>query len=127
MRATLPILPYDERAAEWHGEERARLKRSGRIAPFADGQIAPARSTWSGSRRPVALARLRAGADPIAAGEPTEPDPWIPATIASRARAFSPRAPNRGDGSGGTVPCSDALSTIPDTRLSLRPASVVSS
>jgi len=40
VRATLPILPYDERAAEWHGEERARLERTGRTAPFIDGQIA---------------------------------------------------------------------------------------
>lgn len=40
VRATLPILPYDERAAEWHGEERARLERGGRSAPFVDGQIA---------------------------------------------------------------------------------------
>ncbi|MFO0549084.1 MAG: type II toxin-antitoxin system VapC family toxin [Polyangiaceae bacterium] len=40
VRATLPILPYDERAAEWHGEERARLERTGTIAPFVDGQIA---------------------------------------------------------------------------------------
>ena len=40
VRATLPILPYDERAAEWHGEERARLERAGRMAPFVDGQIA---------------------------------------------------------------------------------------
>ena len=40
VRATLPILPYDERAAEWHGEERARLEKAGRQAPFVDGQIA---------------------------------------------------------------------------------------
>lgn len=40
VRATLPILAYDERAAEWHGEERARLERAGRSAPFVDGQIA---------------------------------------------------------------------------------------
>lgn len=40
VRATLPILPYDDRAAEWHGEERARLERAGRMAPFVDGQIA---------------------------------------------------------------------------------------
>lgn len=40
VRPTLPILPYDERAAEWHGEERARLERTGRMAPFVDGQIA---------------------------------------------------------------------------------------
>ncbi len=40
VRATLPILPYDERAGEWHGEERARLERTGRMPPFVDGQIA---------------------------------------------------------------------------------------
>ena len=40
VKATLPILPYDERAAEWHGEERARLERAGKTAPFVDGQIA---------------------------------------------------------------------------------------
>jgi len=40
VRATLPILPYDERAAAWHGIERARLERAGRTAPFVDGQIA---------------------------------------------------------------------------------------
>ncbi len=32
VHATLPILPYDERAAEWHGEERARLERLGKKA-----------------------------------------------------------------------------------------------
>ena len=40
VRPTLPILPYDERAAEWHARERARLERNGRTAPFVDGQIA---------------------------------------------------------------------------------------
>lgn len=40
VRATLPVLPYDERAAEWHGAERARLERSGKKPPFVDGQIA---------------------------------------------------------------------------------------
>jgi tRNA(fMet)-specific endonuclease VapC len=40
VRPTLPILPYDARAAEWHGEERARLERAGRVAPFVDGQVA---------------------------------------------------------------------------------------
>ena len=40
VRPTLPILPYDARAAEWHGEERARLERAGRVAPFVDGQSA---------------------------------------------------------------------------------------
>jgi tRNA(fMet)-specific endonuclease VapC len=38
--ATLPILPYDDRAAVWHAEERARLARAGRTPPFVDGQIA---------------------------------------------------------------------------------------
>jgi tRNA(fMet)-specific endonuclease VapC len=40
VRPTLPILPYDERAAGWHAEERNRLERLGRTAPFVDGQIA---------------------------------------------------------------------------------------
>jgi tRNA(fMet)-specific endonuclease VapC len=35
-----PILPYDEAAATWHGEERARLEALGTPAPFVDGQIA---------------------------------------------------------------------------------------
>ncbi len=37
---SLPILPYDERAAEWHAAERARLTRAGKTPAFADGQIA---------------------------------------------------------------------------------------
>lgn len=37
---TVPILPYDTRAAEWHAAERARLTRIGKTPPFADGQIA---------------------------------------------------------------------------------------
>jgi tRNA(fMet)-specific endonuclease VapC len=37
---TMPILPYDERAAAWHAAERARLAHGGRTPPFADGQIA---------------------------------------------------------------------------------------
>ncbi len=40
VRASFPILPYDEAAAVWHGHERARLEALGRPAPFADGQIA---------------------------------------------------------------------------------------
>lgn len=40
VRASFPILPYDEAAASWHGEERARLEALGRPAPFVDGQIA---------------------------------------------------------------------------------------
>jgi tRNA(fMet)-specific endonuclease VapC len=37
---SFPVLPYDEAAATWHGEERARLEALGRPAPFVDGQIA---------------------------------------------------------------------------------------
>ncbi len=37
---TIPILAYDQPAAEWHAKERARLAASGETAPFADGQIA---------------------------------------------------------------------------------------
>jgi tRNA(fMet)-specific endonuclease VapC len=40
VRASLPILPYDDVAATWHGEERARLEALGRPKPFMDGQIA---------------------------------------------------------------------------------------
>lgn len=37
---TFQILPYDEVAAAWHADERARLERAGTTAPFVDGQIA---------------------------------------------------------------------------------------
>jgi tRNA(fMet)-specific endonuclease VapC len=40
VQGSFPILPYDEAAAAWHGEERARLEALGRPAPFVDGQIA---------------------------------------------------------------------------------------
>ena len=40
IRATVPILPYDRTAAEWHARERARLTSLGKTPPFADGQIA---------------------------------------------------------------------------------------
>jgi tRNA(fMet)-specific endonuclease VapC len=40
VRASFPMLAYDEAAAEWHGEERARLESLGRPGPFVDGQIA---------------------------------------------------------------------------------------
>lgn len=36
----IPILPYDERAALWHAEERARLSVKGIVIPYLDGQIA---------------------------------------------------------------------------------------
>lgn len=40
VRGSFPNLPYDEAAAQWHGEERARLESLGRPVPFVDGQIA---------------------------------------------------------------------------------------
>ncbi len=40
VRASFPILPYDDAAATWHGHERARLEALGRQAPYVDGQIA---------------------------------------------------------------------------------------
>jgi len=40
VRGSFPILPYDEAAATWHGEERARLETLGRPVPFVDRQIA---------------------------------------------------------------------------------------
>lgn len=36
----ITILPYDDRAAEWHATERVRLERIGRTPPFIDSQIA---------------------------------------------------------------------------------------
>lgn len=40
VRASFPILSYDEAAARWHGEERARLEALGRPVPYVDAQIA---------------------------------------------------------------------------------------
>ena len=42
---TVPILPYDQQAAEWHAYERARLVQLGRTPAFADGQIAAVAQT----------------------------------------------------------------------------------
>jgi tRNA(fMet)-specific endonuclease VapC len=39
IATAMPILPYDQQAAEWHAAERARLARIGKTPPFADGQI----------------------------------------------------------------------------------------
>jgi tRNA(fMet)-specific endonuclease VapC len=36
----VPILAYDQRAAEWHARERTRLVDIGKTPPFVDGQIA---------------------------------------------------------------------------------------
>ena len=38
--ASIPVLEYDQRAADWHALERARLSAAGRTPPFVDGQIA---------------------------------------------------------------------------------------
>ena len=40
VRRTMLILPYDDRTAEWHAIERARLSSKGIITSFVDGQIA---------------------------------------------------------------------------------------
>jgi len=40
VKRTMLILPYDDRAAEWHAGERARLSLKGLTPPFVDGQIA---------------------------------------------------------------------------------------
>lgn len=40
VRASIPILPYDQEAAAWHAAERARLAALGRTPAFIDGQIA---------------------------------------------------------------------------------------
>ena len=37
---SMSILPYDERAAAWHADERARLVALGQTPSFVDGQIA---------------------------------------------------------------------------------------
>jgi tRNA(fMet)-specific endonuclease VapC len=45
VHPTLPILPYDERAAEWLAEERIRLEKAGKQTPVVDGQIAAVAAT----------------------------------------------------------------------------------
>lgn len=44
---TLPVLKYDKVAAHWHGTERARLEKVGKVTPFVDGQIAAIAHTQS--------------------------------------------------------------------------------
>lgn len=41
----LPILPYTQVSAEWHGEEAARLQNLGKSSPFIDAQIAAVAKT----------------------------------------------------------------------------------
>jgi len=45
VRPSMPVLPYDERAAHWHGSARATLERQGLPRPFANGQIAAIAAT----------------------------------------------------------------------------------
>jgi tRNA(fMet)-specific endonuclease VapC len=45
IRDAIPILPYDQAAAEWHASQRARLAARGRIIPHLDGQIAAVAAT----------------------------------------------------------------------------------
>lgn len=40
VEAVVPILPFDRDAARWQAEQRARLRRIGRTASYADSQIA---------------------------------------------------------------------------------------
>ena len=40
VRPSMAILPYDEVAAQWHADQRARLNTIGRPPSFVDGQIA---------------------------------------------------------------------------------------
>jgi len=42
---TFPVLPYDQRAADWHGRQRAALEGFGRPVPFADMQNAAVAAT----------------------------------------------------------------------------------
>jgi tRNA(fMet)-specific endonuclease VapC len=40
VQRNMDILPYDDRAAEWHAEQRAKLGLQGLTPSFVDGQIA---------------------------------------------------------------------------------------
>ena len=40
LRVSTRVLPYDQRAADWHAEERARLELAGKTPSFVDGMIA---------------------------------------------------------------------------------------
>lgn len=45
VQISLPILPYDDDAAQWHAHERARLTQIGGKPSFPDGQIAAITAT----------------------------------------------------------------------------------
>jgi tRNA(fMet)-specific endonuclease VapC len=40
VSVSMSILPYDQKAAEWHARERVRLTAIGKTPPLFDGQIA---------------------------------------------------------------------------------------
>ena len=40
VAVSFPVIDYDQRAADWHALERARLVAAGQTPPFVDGQIA---------------------------------------------------------------------------------------
>jgi tRNA(fMet)-specific endonuclease VapC len=40
LEPSIPVLPYDARAAEWHAIERARLQALGKAPAYVDGSIA---------------------------------------------------------------------------------------
>jgi tRNA(fMet)-specific endonuclease VapC len=45
VRLIIPVLPYDDRAAHWHAEQRAILESVGRSPALLDGQIAAIAAT----------------------------------------------------------------------------------
>jgi tRNA(fMet)-specific endonuclease VapC len=45
ISVSVVVLPYDEKSAEWHAVERARLIAEGRTPAFVDGQIAAVAAT----------------------------------------------------------------------------------
>ncbi len=47
VRQVMPVLPYNEEAAEWHAGEHARLSSQGLTPSFADAQIAAVASVNS--------------------------------------------------------------------------------
>lgn len=45
VRPSMPIIPYDAAAAQWHGAACAALEAEGWPRPFADGQMAAIAAT----------------------------------------------------------------------------------
>lgn len=40
LSSSMPVFPYDTKAARWHGRERARLERKGLTPSYRDAEIA---------------------------------------------------------------------------------------